>query len=63
MKTAASDLSTGSFGKMSKLDSKAPTRKNINIRGGPNQSIEVGQTGVSNSPGAAEPTTMGSQHV
>jgi hypothetical protein len=42
-------LSTVSFGKISKLDSKARTRQNINIRGGPNQSIELGQTGVSNS--------------
>ena len=42
-------LSTVSFEKISKLDSKARTRQNINIRGGPNQSIEVGQTGVSNS--------------
>src|SRR5271157_1665335 len=49
LQTAASYLSTGSFGKISKLDSKAPTRQNINFRGGPNQSIEVGQTGVSNS--------------
>ena len=49
LQTAGSYLSTGSFSQISKLDSKAPTRQNINVRGGPNQSIEVGQTGVSNS--------------
>src|SRR5580698_7544087 len=49
LQTAGSYLSTVSFGKISKLDSKARARQNINVRGGPNQSIEVGQTGVSNS--------------
>jgi len=49
LRAAGSYLSTRSFGKISKLDSKARTRQNINIGGGPNQSIEVGQTGVSNS--------------
>ena len=49
LQTAGSYLSTVSFGKISKLDSKVRTRQNINVRGGPNQSIEVGQTGVSNS--------------
>ena len=49
LQAAGSYLSTVSFEKISKLDSKARTRQNINIRGGPNQSIEVGQTGVSNS--------------
>ena len=47
LQTAGSYLSTVSFGKISKLDSKVRTRQNINVRGGPNQSIEVGQTGVS----------------
>src|SRR5580692_10975602 len=51
LQTAGSYLSTVSFGKISKLDSKVRTRQNINVRGGPNQSIEVGQTGVSNSSG------------
>src|SRR5438874_10455004 len=50
LQTPESHLSTGFFGKLSKLDSKARTRQNIKLRGGPNQSIEVGQTGVSNSP-------------
>src|SRR6266849_5181546 len=49
LQATGSYLSTVSFEKISKLDSKARTRQNINIRGGPNQSIEVGQTGVSNS--------------
>src|SRR5712691_8763715 len=49
LQAAGSCLSTVSFEKISKLDSKARTRHNINIQGGPNQSIEVGQTGVSNS--------------
>src|SRR5580658_1454482 len=49
LQAAGSYLSTAAFGKISKLDSKARTRQNINIGGGPNQSIKVGQTGVSNS--------------
>src|SRR5579863_10325119 len=49
LQTAGSYLSTDSFGKISKLDLGEPTRQNINVRGGPNQSIEVGQTGISNS--------------
>ena len=49
LQTTGSYLSTVSFGKISNLDSKARTRQNINIQSGPNQSIEVGQTGVSNS--------------
>jgi hypothetical protein len=48
LQAAGSFLSTLSFEEISKLDSKDRTRQNINIRGGPNQSIEVGQTGVSN---------------
>ena len=49
LRAAGSYLSTRSFGKISKLDSKARTRQNINIGGGPNQSIEVGHAGISNS--------------
>src|SRR5579863_5558362 len=51
LQTAGSYLSTDSFGKISKLDLGEPTRQNINVRGGPNQSIEVGHTGISNSKG------------
>ena len=42
LQAAGSYLSTVSFGKISKLDSKARTRQNINIRGGPNQSDRSG---------------------
>src|SRR5580692_3912343 len=60
LQTAGSYLSTVSFGKISKLDSKVRTRQNINVRGGPNQSIEVGQTGVSNSRVICDPSPTNS---
>jgi hypothetical protein len=38
-------LSTVAFENHSELDLKARVRQTINIRGGPNQMIEVGQAG------------------
>src|SRR5438477_8704796 len=49
LQTAESHLSTGLIREIIKTGLEGPDKAKYQLRGGPNQSIEVGQTGVSNS--------------